>query len=759
MPSSKFRRPIYSNPSASAYEYHSQLENLSRAPTWHFHQSLGAYKETPLIPLDALAESIGVKRILVKDETSRLNLPSFKSLGASWGIFRAITKKLHLPLHTPLAEYREAAKIRNLQLFAATKGNHGRAVARVAGILHLKATIFVPADVDAEVRELIKQLGADVVEFPGSYDEAIEAAAESALAYDGALIQDTAFEGYEEVPQWIVDGYITMLLEIDQELGGKHPDVIIVPVGVGSLAQAVVSHYKLFGHHDPIVIVTVEPDIAATLYRSLSSSTNAPIDVFPTIMTGLCCETVSHLAWPILQGGVDASLTVSDFEAHEAVLQFKSEGINAGPCGAATLAALLHIAETRPTSVPLTPDSTVVLLCTEGDRPYQIPPDVSIDDPVELCQALVRIDSSNPGLSRAGGAGETEIASFINAWLQHRGIETHWIEEVPGRPSVVGIVRGSGGGKSLMFNGHVDTVSTASYGRNPLSGNIVNGLLYGRGAADMKSGLAAALVALARIKTGEPLKGDVIIAAVADEENTSIGTEQVLKAGWKADAAVVCEPTDLAPLIMHKGFIWFEIDIHGTAAHGSRPDLGVDAIVKAGYLLVELDKYNISLTTAKPKSAMLGTGSVHAGLIQGGEEPSSYPAKCTVTVERRTIPGETLKKVEGEIEDILKRLANSDKTFTYTKRVTLSRTPFEISSKHRFVKTALTHIEKVLQTPPVVGSMTAWTDCALLAEAGISPLLFGPEGKGLHSEKEWATVDSILKTADVLTSLASDFCA
>ena len=560
--------------------------------------------------------------------------------------------------------------------------------------------------------------------------------------------------------QWIVDGYTTLLHEINQQLGNELPDIIIVPVGVGSLAQAVVSHYKS-SRKSPF-IVTVEPETAACLYKSLSAGRSVSISTFPTIMAGLRCETVSTIAWPILQAGVGIAVTVSDFQAHQAVNYLSSLGIAAGPCGAAPLAALRKL--TSATSPVLASTATVVLICTEGCRDYVIPKDVSApNDPVTLTQTLVQIDSSNPGLSKAPGAGETIIASYIAAWLEHRNIETHWIEAADAagrsRPSIIGVVRGSGGGKSIMLNGHIDTVSTASYSPddNPTSGRVEDGKLFGRGAADMKSGVAAAMIALLRAKDAG-LRGDVILAAVADEENTSIGTEAVLRAGWRADGAVVSEPTDHAALVGHVGFIWVEVDIIGLAAHGSMPHLGIDAITKTGYFLVALEKHNEELLKG-PKNPLLGTGSLHAGLIIGGEEPSSYPAKCTITVERRTIRGDTPDSILFEINSILQNVAETVKDFKYAPpRVTFSRSPYEADLTHPFVASALKSIENVLGKPPVVAAMTAWTDCALLAEQGIPSVLFGVEGGGLHSAKEWAVVESVSKVADVLTDIAFDFC-
>lgn len=547
-----------------------------------------------------------------------------------------------------------------------------------------------------------------------------------------------------------------MMGEIDGQLGDQKADLVITPAGVGSLAQAVVSHYKVEGRSTKVMIV--EPDTSACVYHNLRDGKVQSIETMATIMNGLNCGTVSTAAWPILKDGVDASVTVSDYETHEGILYLSTQDISVGPCGAASLAALHRLSSSDKATLGLDQTSTVVLLATEGQRAYKTPRSVSISDTIELTQTLVQINSANPdGGTVTAGPGEREVAEYIAAWFQHRDIETHWIEPTPGRPSVVGVVRGSGGGKSMMLNGHIDTVTLAGYEGDALSGEIKDGKLYGRGAADMKSGLAAALVATAKAKELGGLRGDVIFAGVADEEALSLGTEQLLAAGWRADGAVISEPSDLEMVTAHKGFSWLEVDIYGVAAHGSMPKLGVDAIAKAGYFLVELDKLATQLDN-EPAHSSTGRSSVHASIIKGGEEPASYPARCTITIEYRTIKGETPDSVQDQVKDILERLAKDVKDFSYDIRTTFSRSPFEISADHAFVSLVQRHIEVVTERKiqPVAGSY--WTDCALLADEGIPVLLFGPVGHGLHGKEEWADVDSIRKTTDTLISVIKEFC-
>ncbi len=289
-----------------------------------------------------------------------------------------------------------------------------------------------------------------------------------------------------------------------------------------------------------------------------------------------------------------------------------------------------------------------------------------------LLQELVRINSINPDLV-PDAPGELEIARFIARWLEQVGLEVHWHEVVPNRPNVVGILRGRGGGKSLILNGHIDTVGVAGM-TNPHQPYQHEGRLYGRGAYDMKGGVAACMVAIAAAKQ-TPLRGDLIFTAVMDEEYAGLGTMAIAER-YQADAALIAEPTEQQLVIAHKGFVWLDVTTRGIAAHGSRPDLGVDAITHMGRFLGELERLSEQLAgrTAHP---LLGHGSLHASLIQGGQELSSYPARCRLSIERRTLPGETLTSVEAEFEAILARLNLADPAFQATLHTTLARTPLE----------------------------------------------------------------------------------
>lgn len=375
-------------------------------------------------------------------------------------------------------------------------------------------------------------------------------------------------------------------------------------------------------------------------------------------------------------------------------------------------------------------------------------------DPVELLADLVAIDSVNPDLV-PGAAGEAAIADFCADWLGRRGFEVHRIEKVAGRPSIVGIARGSGGGRSLMFNGHIDTVGLQGYAGDPLEPLRAGGRLHGRGSFDMKGGVAAMMVAAERAAAAG-LAGDVIVACVADEEYASFGTEQVV-ARFRADAAVVTEPSHLEPTIAHRGFVWATVTIEGRAAHGSRPELGIDAIAKAGHLLVGIETLDRRLRAA-PTHPLLKSGSVHASLITGGQELSSYPAECRISIERRTIPGETAELFVAELTAILDEAAARDADFRYRIEQGLERPPFEVQPDEPIVAALAGAAGARLGRAPTWRGEPFWTDCAILAGAGIPCVMFGADGAGAHAATEWTDEASIHALADILAQTAITFC-
>lgn len=334
-----------------------------------FHRSLPGYAPTRLIDLPALADALGVGTVLVKDESQRLGLPAFKILGASYAIARALSARLGAEGALTLDVLRERlGSVDGWSLVAATDGNHGRAVAHVARLLGLPATIYVPPGVSPQALTAIVEEGAELVELDLPYDDVVAHSAERSGG-DALLIQDTSWEGYEDVPQWIVDGYSTLVQEVDEQFAARgidRLDLVVAPAGVGSFAHAVVHHYRSTTHSPALLIA--EPDAAPSVTASLHAGAVTPVGTGDTVMMGLNCGTVSEIAWPTLRGGVSASLTVDDEQALHAVASLGALGVDSGPCGAATLAALrVALAdETLRAGLGLGPDSVIVLLSTEG---------------------------------------------------------------------------------------------------------------------------------------------------------------------------------------------------------------------------------------------------------------------------------------------------------------------------------------------------------------------------------------------------------
>lgn len=322
---------------------------VSPAPAT-FHSTLTGYAPTPLVEVPALAQELGVGKVFVKDESARLGLPAFKILGASWAVHQV------LQTGTPDA------------LVTATDGNHGRALARVARDLGLPARIYVPDGVHGSVIRAIESEGATVTPGAGCYDDAVARAAADAAKSGAALVQDTAWDGYTEIPGWIVEGYATLFSEIDTQLGAATPDLVVVPVGVGSLAQAAVTHYRRAGLPRVPAVLSVEPDTAACVLASLQRDQLTSVGTSTTIMAGLNCGTPSQLAWPVLRDGLDAACTVTDAEARNAARDLAGHGMAAGPCGAASLAAMrvTFDHDERRAQLRIDDTSLVVLLMTES---------------------------------------------------------------------------------------------------------------------------------------------------------------------------------------------------------------------------------------------------------------------------------------------------------------------------------------------------------------------------------------------------------
>jgi acetylornithine deacetylase len=375
-------------------------------------------------------------------------------------------------------------------------------------------------------------------------------------------------------------------------------------------------------------------------------------------------------------------------------------------------------------------------------------------DGVALLRELVRIDSRNPSLV-PDAPGEHELAHRLADVLTAWGLDVRLQEVAPGRPNVVATLRGKGGGRSLMFNGHIDVVGIDGMSHAPFAAIERNGRIFGRGASDMKGGVAAMCAAAARL-TGE-LKGDLIIAAVVDEEWQSLGTSFLVKSGIRADAAIVTEPTRLTIMPAHKGFAWIEVTFKGRAAHGSRWDIGVDAIRHAGLLLADLDRFD-AMDLPRRTHALLGRASLHASEISGGLGLSTYPDRCVLRIERRTIPGETSADVMSEMTEACRRVRQSRPELDADVTLMFAQPPSDVPPSAPIV-TVLGELLRERGMSTNLSGMSAWTDAALLNQAGIPAICFGPGDMGLaHAAEEYIEAEEIERATDVLAALARKWC-
>ncbi|HVE78395.1 MAG TPA: ArgE/DapE family deacylase [Gemmatimonadaceae bacterium] len=371
-------------------------------------------------------------------------------------------------------------------------------------------------------------------------------------------------------------------------------------------------------------------------------------------------------------------------------------------------------------------------------------------DAAALARALVRIDSRNPSLA-AGVTGEGAAAHYLADVLRQWGLPVELQEALPGRPNVVARV-GPAGGRSLMLNGHLDTVGVEGMAHAPFDAEERDGALFGRGSADMKGGVAAMCAAAARAADAG-LAGEVIVAAVVDEEWVSAGTRALVAAGVRADAAIVTEPTRLAIMPAHRGFAWLTVTVGGRAAHGSRYDLGVDAIRHAGLILAELDRLEAETLTGR-SHPLLGRASLHASLIEGGTGISTYPDRCVLRLERRTLPGETEHDALREVEDACERVRSRRPELAATVTLDFAQLPSDVALEAPVVRALATALRAAGEEVRVEG-MSAWTDAALLNAAGIPAICFGPGDIAVaHAAEEWAPLAEIERAAEALTRFA-----
>jgi acetylornithine deacetylase len=368
---------------------------------------------------------------------------------------------------------------------------------------------------------------------------------------------------------------------------------------------------------------------------------------------------------------------------------------------------------------------------------------------------LVQIDSRNPSMV-TDGPGEGNIGSVLAGLLEDLGLKVTTFDLAPGRVNIVGILPGTGTGRSLILNGHMDTVGVDEM-EDPFSGKVMDGRLYGRGSQDMKGSLAAMLGSIkALVDSGVTLAGDLIFTAVADEENQSMGTIELVKS-LMADAAIVTEPTDLQLVSAHRGWIWYEVEVKGKAAHGSRFQDGRDAILLMGRFLVELEKLSEELVQ-RPGHPLTGPPSIHTSLIEGGSDMCTYPPRCTVSIERRTVSGETEPRVTGEIQKIINDLNVADPDFNASIKLIAERSPLDPDPDSEIMRALKDAFHKQQGKTAQITGAAYWTDAALLAEAGMESVLIGPKGEGLHSAEEWVELDSVYDLAEILAETAILYC-
>ncbi len=376
-------------------------------------------------------------------------------------------------------------------------------------------------------------------------------------------------------------------------------------------------------------------------------------------------------------------------------------------------------------------------------------------DTIQMLRDMIAIDSVNPSLA-SGHAGEGDLAQAVARELGKMGLDVEFQDAAPGRPNIIGVLDSGKAGPSMMFCGHTDTVGVTGMER-PFDPTYTDGKVYGRGSQDMKSGLVAMMGAAGVIAdNGGPKTGRLIIAGVIDEEYSSIGARELVKE-WTADAAVVGEPTDMSVAVGHKGFEWVEIDVEGRAAHGSRPLEGLDAILRMGRILSRLERLDRELGSRDPHPLM-GTASLHASLIEGGREWSTYPDRCTLKMERRTVAGESGKISLAEVESIIRELRAEDSEFRANARYVFGQPPYETPADHPIAEKLVKAVEGIGRKTER-SSMTFWTDAAVLGQAGIPSVIFGPTGKGLHSIEEYVVANDVLACQAALVALVDDFCA
>jgi acetylornithine deacetylase len=375
-------------------------------------------------------------------------------------------------------------------------------------------------------------------------------------------------------------------------------------------------------------------------------------------------------------------------------------------------------------------------------------------DAVALARVLIQIDSRNPTLA-PDSPGEGDCARVLAAVLDDWGFAVQLVDAAPGRPNVVARM-GPDDAPALMLNGHLDVVGVEGMVHQPFSADLRDKRIYGRGSADMKGGLAA-MCAAAAISANSKSERQILITAVVDEEHDSLGMRALLAGGVRAEQAIITEPTRLAICPAHRGFAWFDVELRGRAAHGSRYDVGIDAITHAGLLLTELDQLERT-RHAGPTHPLLGRGSLHASKIRGGVGMSIYPERCDLAIERRTIPGESVQKATREITDACARVKSERPEFDARVTLSIAQLPSDVPVDAPVVRRLVGAIERE-GIPVSIEGLSAWTDAALLNEAGIPTVCFGPGDIALaHAAEEFVPVEDIERATRVLARVVREWC-
>jgi acetylornithine deacetylase len=375
-------------------------------------------------------------------------------------------------------------------------------------------------------------------------------------------------------------------------------------------------------------------------------------------------------------------------------------------------------------------------------------------DAVALARALIQIDSRNPTLA-PDSPGEGDCARTLASILDDWGFSVQLMEGVPGRPNVVARI-GPRDAPALMLNGHLDVVGIEGMVHEPFGAQVSSDRIYGRGSADMKGGVAAMCAAAVNGAQADATR-QILVTAVVDEEYESLGMRALLADGIRAEAAIITEPTHLAICPAHRGFVWMDVVVTGRAAHGSRYDIGVDAITHAGLLLAQLDKLERTRESG-PRHQLLGRGSLHASKIQGGVGMSTYPELCNLAIERRTLPGESTEKALREITDAFTKVRSEHPQFAARVTLNTAQLPSDVPVDSPIVKRLRGALERE-GVPVKIEGLSAWTDAAPLNEAGIPTICFGPGDIALaHAAEEFVPIEEIHIATRVLTRVVREWC-